>query len=85
MKKIIISLLLFSVNSAWASKKNFVCTPADAGTQITYGGKLFSVSVDSTCIRLLNLEDKTKDWWSYENDEEEKKREKNIFLWNAFL
>ena len=31
------------------------------------------------------IEDKTKDWWSYENDEEEKKREKNVFLWNAFL
>ena len=62
MKKILISLLLFSVSSAWAAKKNFVCTPADAGTQIMYGGKLFSVSVESTCIRLLNLEDKTKDW-----------------------
>jgi GLPGLI family protein len=31
------------------------------------------------------IEDKTKDWWSYENDEEVKKREKNVFLWNAFL
>ena len=31
------------------------------------------------------LEDKTKDWWSYENDEAVKKREKNVFLWNAFL
>jgi hypothetical protein len=62
MKKILISLLLFSVSSAWATKKNFVCTPADAGTQIVYGGKLFSVSVDSTCIRLLNLENKTKEW-----------------------
>jgi hypothetical protein len=31
------------------------------------------------------IEDKTKDWWSYGNDEEEKKREKNVFLWNAFL
>ena len=31
------------------------------------------------------IEDKTKDWWSYENDEEVKKREKNVFLWTAFL
>jgi hypothetical protein len=62
MKKILISLLLFAVSCAWATKKVFVCTPADAGTQIMYGGKLFSVSVESTCIRLLNLEDKTKDW-----------------------
>lgn len=31
------------------------------------------------------IEDKTKDWWSYGNDEEEKKREKNVILWNAFL
>ena len=31
------------------------------------------------------IEDKTKDWWNYGNDEVEKKREKNIFLWNAFL
>ncbi len=62
MKKLLISILLFSVNSAWATKKVFVCTPADAPTQIAYGGKLFSVSVDSACIKLLNLEDKTKDW-----------------------
>ena len=62
MKKILISLFLFSVTSSWATTKNFVCTPADAGTQIVYGGKLFSVSVDSTCIRLLNLENKTKEW-----------------------
>ena len=31
------------------------------------------------------IEDKTKDWWMYENDEEVKKREKNVFLWTAFL
>jgi len=62
MTKILIALLLFSVGSSWATTKNFVCTPADAGTQIVYGGKLFSVSVDSTCIRLLNLENKTKEW-----------------------
>ena len=31
------------------------------------------------------IEDKTKDWWSYENDEEVKKREKNVFLWTSFL
>ena len=62
MIKILISICLFSSNCAWATKKVFVCTPADAITQITYGGKLFSVSIDSTCIKLLNLEDKTKDW-----------------------
>lgn len=62
MTKILIALLLFSANYCWAAKKNFVCTPADAGTQIVYGGKLFSVSVDSTCITLLNLENKTKEW-----------------------
>ena len=31
------------------------------------------------------IEDKTKDWWSYEKDEEVKKRQKNVFLWNALL
>lgn len=31
------------------------------------------------------LTEKTKDWFSYGVDEEEKKRQKNIFLWNAFL
>jgi hypothetical protein len=62
MTKILIALFLFSANYCWAAKKVFVCTPADAGTQIVYGGKLFSVSVDSTCIRLLNLENKTKEW-----------------------
>ena len=62
MKKILISLLLFSVSCAWATKKVFVCTPADIPTQIMYGGKLFSLSVDSACIKLLNLEDKSRDW-----------------------
>ena len=62
MKKFLISLLLFSASYSWASKQVFVCTPADAPTQIAYGGKLFSVSIDSACIKLLNLEDKTKDW-----------------------
>ena len=62
MKKILISLLLCSVSCAWATKKVFVCTPADIPTQIMYGGKLFSISVDSTCIKLLNLEDKKMDW-----------------------
>ena len=31
------------------------------------------------------IEDITKDWWMYENDEEVKKREKNVFLWTSFL
>ncbi|WP_394758130.1 GLPGLI family protein, partial [Flavobacterium sp.] len=31
------------------------------------------------------LTEKTKDWFGYGVDEEEKKRQKNIFLWNAFL
>lgn len=61
MKYLLVFLMLVNL-PAWATKKVFVCTPADAITQITYGGKLFSVSIDSTCIKLLNLEDKTKDW-----------------------
>lgn len=31
------------------------------------------------------IEEKTKDWYSYGEDKEENKRQKNIFLWNAFL
>jgi hypothetical protein len=62
MKKIFISILIFSSSYSWASKQVFVCTAADKPTQIMYRGKLFSVSVDSTCIKLLNLEDKKLDW-----------------------
>lgn len=31
------------------------------------------------------IEEKTKDWFSYGEDKEENKRQKNLFLWNAFL
>jgi GLPGLI family protein len=31
------------------------------------------------------IEEKTKDWFSYGDDKEENKRQKNMFLWNAFL
>ncbi|MFV8324737.1 GLPGLI family protein [Flavobacterium sp. ZS1P14] len=31
------------------------------------------------------IEEKTKDWFSYGEDKEENKRQKNMFLWNAFL
>lgn len=31
------------------------------------------------------IEDKTKDWFKYGEDKEENKRQKNMFLWNAFL
>ncbi|MEO8254432.1 MAG: GLPGLI family protein [Flavobacterium sp.] len=31
------------------------------------------------------IEDKTKDWFNYGDDKEENKRQKNMFLWNAFL
>ncbi|PRZ26270.1 GLPGLI family protein [Flavobacterium granuli] len=31
------------------------------------------------------IEERTKDWFSYGEDKEENKRQKNIFLWNAFL
>jgi GLPGLI family protein len=31
------------------------------------------------------IEEKTKDWFSYGDDKEENKRQKNNFLWNAFL
>ncbi len=62
MKKILLTIILFSINSAWAEKKIYVCTAADTPTQIMYRGKLFSVSVEPTCIKLLNLEDKKLDW-----------------------
>ena len=35
-------------------------------------------------LKLL-LEEKTKDWFSYGEDKEENKRQKNMFFWNAFL
>ena len=31
------------------------------------------------------IEEKTKDWYTYGDDKEENKRQKNMFLWNAFL
>ncbi|MEM0577716.1 GLPGLI family protein [Flavobacterium polysaccharolyticum] len=31
------------------------------------------------------MEEKTKDWFTYGEDKEENKRQKNMFLWNAFL
>ncbi|OYX82731.1 MAG: hypothetical protein B7Y83_13860 [Flavobacteriales bacterium 32-34-25] len=31
------------------------------------------------------FEEKTKDWFSYGGDKEENERQKNMFLWNAFL
>ncbi|TDE31536.1 GLPGLI family protein [Flavobacterium ranwuense] len=31
------------------------------------------------------IEEKTKDWFTYGDDKEENKRQKNLFLWNAFL
>lgn len=31
------------------------------------------------------IEEKTKDWFSYGEDKEEGKRQKSMFLWNAFL
>ena len=31
------------------------------------------------------IEEKTKEWYTYGEDKEENKRQKNIFLWNAFL
>ncbi|WP_181161634.1 GLPGLI family protein [Flavobacterium sp. GSA192] len=31
------------------------------------------------------IEEKTKEWFSYGEDKEENKRQKNMFLWNAFL
>jgi GLPGLI family protein len=35
-------------------------------------------------LKLL-LEEKTKDWFTYGEDKEENKRQKNMFFWNAFL
>ena len=31
------------------------------------------------------IEEKTKDWYTYGDDKEENLRQKNLFLWNAFL
>lgn len=31
------------------------------------------------------IEEKTKDWYSYGDDKEENKRQRDIFLWNSFL
>ena len=59
-KHLIQSLLLLACVSAHS--KSYVCTPADAQTQLTYMGKLFSLSIDSRCMKLRSLEDKTRSW-----------------------
>ena len=61
MKNYLIKLLLmFSCVTAHA--ESYVCTPSDAKTQITYLGKLFSITIDSKCIKLRSLQHKSDSW-----------------------
>jgi GLPGLI family protein len=41
-------------------------------------------SYDLISLKSL-IEEKTKDWYSYGDDKEENKRQKNLFLWSSFL
>jgi hypothetical protein len=62
MKRILFPLLLLTSSCVLAEQQVYVCTPDNAATQIAFLGKLFSVTVTPNCIKLVNLENKSKDW-----------------------
>ncbi len=64
MKSLTYLLILgFLPLMASASKPlEYMCTPDDAATQITFRGKAFAISITDTCINLRSLENKSNDW-----------------------
>ncbi|MES2240855.1 MAG: GLPGLI family protein [Bacteroidota bacterium] len=65
---------------------SYIATKVDVTLSNTSGIKPIEAKKTYDLIGLKSLlEEKTKDWYSYGEDKEEGKRQKNIFLWNAFL
>lgn len=62
--KFIITLMLLTISlaSIGAEKREFVCIADDRFTSEEFSGKQFSLTVSSTCINLINLRNKKKDW-----------------------
>lgn len=65
---------------------SFIATKIDLEINNTSDIKPITAKKAYDLIELKSLiEEKTKDWFSYGEDKEEGKRQKNMFLWNAFL
>jgi len=65
---------------------SFIATKIDLEINNTSEIKPITAKKTYDLIGLKSLiEEKTKDWFSYGEDKEEGKRQKNLFLWNAFL
>lgn len=65
---------------------SFIATKIDLEINNTSDIKPITAKKAYDLIGLKSLiEEKTKDWFSYGEDKEEGKRQKNMFLWNAFL
>lgn len=65
---------------------SFVATKVDLTMSKASEIKPITAKKTYTLIGLKKeIEEITKDWFSYGQDKEENKRQKNIFMWNAFL
>jgi GLPGLI family protein len=65
---------------------SFIATKIDLNSSIASDIKPITAKKTYDLMGLKSLiEEKTKDWYTYGEDKEENKRQKNIFLWNAFL
>jgi hypothetical protein len=65
---------------------SFIATKIDLEINNTSEIKPITAKRTYDLIELKSLiEEKTKDWFTYGEDKEENKRQKNMFLWNAFL
>lgn len=65
---------------------SFIATKIDLEINNTFEIKPIAAKKTYDLIGLKSLiEEKTKDWFTYGEDKEEGKRQKNLFLWNAFL
>ncbi len=62
LKPLLIALLLSPLVSSATKSLEYVCTPDDAATQLTYTSKAFRVDVSDDCISLQSLEDKSRSW-----------------------
>jgi len=65
---------------------SFIATKIDLNSSNTSDIKPISAKKTYDLVGLKSMiEEKTKDWFKYGEDKEENKRQKNLFLWNAFL
>jgi GLPGLI family protein len=65
---------------------SFIATKIDLNSSNVSGIKPITAKKTYDLMGLKSLiEEKTKDWYTYGEDKEENKRQKNLFLWNAFL